>query len=84
MSIAAPTTRWQETFEADVSDVFRVQAEIAAKVAKALDLVLSGKDKGNLAARPTSSLEAWEAYLKGKETFKETGASWKASLPHFE
>ena len=30
----APTTRWQEAFEADLSDVFRVQGEIATKVAQ--------------------------------------------------
>ncbi len=83
-SSGAPTTRWQETFEADVSDVFRVQGEIAAKVAKALDLVLSGKDKGNLAARPTSSLEAWEAYLKGKQMLDQTDYSCKAALPYFQ
>ena len=50
----APTTRWQEAFDAGVSDVFKVQGEIAANVARALNVVLSGSERGDLAARPTS------------------------------
>jgi non-specific serine/threonine protein kinase len=69
----APTTRWQEAFDADLSDVFKVQGEIATKVAKSLDVVLSGKDRGDLAARPTSNLAAYDAYMKGMEISKKPG-----------
>lgn len=65
-----PTTRWQETFEADLSDVFRVQGEIATKVARSLELALSGSERGRLTARPTSNLAAYDAYLKGLEIEK--------------
>ena len=37
---AAPTTRRQEAFEADLPDVFRVQGEIATKVAQSLEVAL--------------------------------------------
>ena len=67
----APTTRWQEAFEADLQDVFRVQGEIATKVAQSLELALSGKERGLLTARPTSNLAAYDAYLKGLEIEKE-------------
>ncbi len=63
----APTTRWQEAFEADASDVFRVQGEIAIKVARSLEVALSAKERGPLTARPTSNLAAYDAYLKGQE-----------------
>ena len=66
----APTTRWQEAFEADLSDVFRVQGEIATKVARSLEVALSGKERGLLTARPTSNLAAYDAYLKGLEIEK--------------
>ena len=65
--MAAPTTRWQEAFDADLSDVFKVQGEIAANVARSLNVVLSGSERGDLAARPTSNLAAWDAYVKGME-----------------
>ena len=48
----APTTRWQEAFEADLEDVFRVQGEIATKVAGSLEVALSGKERGLLTAVP--------------------------------
>jgi TolB-like protein len=66
----APTTRWQEAFEADLQDVFRVQGEIATKVARSLEVALSGKERGRLTARPTSNLAAYDAYLKGQEIQK--------------
>ena len=66
----APTTRWQEAFEADLSDVFRVQGEIAAKVAQSLQVALSGKERELLTARPTENLAAYDAYLKGMEIEK--------------
>jgi serine/threonine-protein kinase len=66
----APTTRWQEAFEADLSDVFRVQGEIATKVARSLEVALSGKERGRLTAPPTSNLAAYDAYLKGLEIGK--------------
>jgi TolB-like protein/DNA-binding winged helix-turn-helix (wHTH) protein len=68
---SAPTTRWQEAFEADLQDVFRVQGEIAAKVAQSLEVALSGKERGPLTAPPTSKLAAYDAYLKGLEIEKE-------------
>ena len=79
----APTTRWQEAFDSGRDGRFKVQGEIAAKVAKSLDLVLSGKESGNLSARSTSNLAAWEAYLKGHEVSREGGSS-KTALPWFE
>lgn len=78
-----PTTRWQEAFDADLSDVFRVQSEIATKVARSLDVVLSGKERGRLEARPTSNLAAWDSYLKGME-FPFRGGALKSAVAQFE
>jgi TolB-like protein/Tfp pilus assembly protein PilF len=78
----APTTRWQEAFEADLSDVFRVQGEIATKVAQALEVALSGKERGLLTARPTSNLAAYDAYLKGEEMEKRGQHPREAVAPY--
>jgi TolB-like protein/tRNA A-37 threonylcarbamoyl transferase component Bud32/Tfp pilus assembly protein PilF len=66
----APTTRWQEAFEAELQDVFRVQGEIATKVAQSLEVALSGEQRELLTARPTANLAAYDAYLKGMEIEK--------------
>jgi TolB-like protein/Flp pilus assembly protein TadD len=63
----APTTRWQQAFDADLKDVFEVQGRIATQVAQALQVALGAKEQGQLGERPTSNLAAWDAYLKGRE-----------------
>jgi eukaryotic-like serine/threonine-protein kinase len=64
---ATPSTRWQQPFDAVLSDVFKVQAEIAGQVTQALDVALAPKEKAQLESRPTSNLAAYDAYLKANE-----------------
>ncbi len=60
------TVRWQQPFEAALTDVFQVQADIAGQVAGALDLALGADQKQQLAERPTKSLAAYDAFLKAR------------------
>jgi serine/threonine-protein kinase len=62
----APRTRWGQQFEAATPDVFAVQADIAGQVASALGIVLADSVRGALASRPTTSLAAYDAFLKGE------------------
>jgi serine/threonine-protein kinase len=61
-----PSTRWQQPFVASMSDVFQVQADIATRVASALDVAIGDSTKQQLAERPTKSLPAYDAYLRGR------------------
>ena len=63
---AAPTTKWQQGFDASLTDVFQVQADIATKVASALNVALGDSARHDLAARPTANLAAYDAFLKGE------------------
>jgi tetratricopeptide (TPR) repeat protein len=63
-----PVTRWQEVYDASLSDVFDVQTRIAAQVAGALEITLAAQTK-QLEDRPTSNLAAYDAYLRGVELF---------------
>jgi TolB-like protein len=63
---AAPTTTWQQPFDAALTDVFQVQADIAGRVAEALNLALGTAQRQTLAERPTASLPAYEAFLQGE------------------
>ena len=60
----SPITRWQQPFDADLSDVFAVQAEIATRVAEALGVALGAQAREQLNARPTQNLAAYDAYLQ--------------------
>jgi TolB-like protein/tetratricopeptide (TPR) repeat protein len=64
---SAPTTRWQQTFDADLADVFEVQGRIATQVAQALRVTLGATQTKRLEEPATSNLIAYEAYLKGRE-----------------
>jgi serine/threonine-protein kinase len=68
---SAPTTRWQQPFDAGLTDVFQVQADIAGRVAGALNLALADSAQRTLAVRPTADLAAYDAYLKGVEFYAQ-------------
>jgi serine/threonine protein kinase/tetratricopeptide (TPR) repeat protein len=63
----APASRWQQRYEAELTDVFKVQSDIATRVASALGVALGGTEEKRLAEKPTGSLDAYDAFLKGEE-----------------
>jgi eukaryotic-like serine/threonine-protein kinase len=71
---APPTTKWQQPFDASLTDVFQVQADIAGRVARALDVALGAGEQQQLAEKPTQNLAAYDVYLKGVEAYN-TGAT---------
>jgi class 3 adenylate cyclase/TolB-like protein len=77
---AEPATTWQAPFEAALTDVFQVQADIAARVAGQLDVALGAEQRQALAASPTGNLSAYDAYLKGEEMTKALGSSDPGAL----
>jgi TolB-like protein/tRNA A-37 threonylcarbamoyl transferase component Bud32/Flp pilus assembly protein TadD len=64
----APRTRWDQPFDAALTDVFRVQADIASQVTTALDVALGTSEKA-LEAKPTTNPVAYDFYLRGNEYF---------------
>ena len=54
---------WAETYDRKLDNVFGVESEVATAIAAALDAKLSGAEKAELARKPTTNAEAWEAYL---------------------
>jgi TolB-like protein len=55
---------WSKTFEREVSDIFAIQDEIAAEVTGALGISLDVGDVNAFRGAGTSSVEAYEAYLR--------------------
>ena len=64
---------WHQSFDAPLTDVFQVQADIASRVASALDVALGDSAKQRLAERPTQNLAAYDAYLRGEEIVRTVG-----------
>ena len=67
IDVANATAQWQQPFDASLTDVFLVQADIAGRVAEALGVALGAGERNALAQRPTANLEAYDAYLRGEE-----------------
>jgi eukaryotic-like serine/threonine-protein kinase len=64
---ADATAEWQQPFDAPLTDVFQVQADIAGRVADALGLALGAGERQVLSQRPTNNLAAYDAFLRGEE-----------------
>jgi eukaryotic-like serine/threonine-protein kinase len=60
----APETRWQQSYDTTLADVFDVQSAVATRVADKLGVVLSPPAKVQLEARPTQNLAAYDLYLR--------------------
>ncbi len=76
----APASKWQQPFDAALTDVFQVQSDIATRVAQALGIALGASEEKRLAEKPTQNLAAYDAYLRGEEASKSLGESDPPSL----
>jgi DNA-binding winged helix-turn-helix (wHTH) protein/tetratricopeptide (TPR) repeat protein len=59
------TEVWSATFQYEIDDIFRVQSEIAYAVINEIGIALTGPQRRAIDRRPTSSVEAWQAFLRG-------------------
>jgi DNA-binding winged helix-turn-helix (wHTH) protein/tetratricopeptide (TPR) repeat protein len=60
---------WGDKFEERFADIFAVEDSISEQVAKALEPRLTVDDKKAITRRYTQSVEAYDAYLKGRFFF---------------
>ena len=74
IQVATGSTRWEQPFDANLTDVFQVQAEVAGQVARALDVALGTPQREALAKPPTANAAAYDAYLKGEAASKRLGS----------
>ena len=83
----AARTRWVQQFDASLTDVFQVQADIATKVADALGVALGDSSRRELMAKPTENLAAYDDFLKGEAAagvMKNDQASLRRAITSYE
>jgi serine/threonine-protein kinase len=77
----APRSKWGQQFDAALTDVFQVQADIATRVAAALNVALGAQQQQVIAQQPTANLTAYNAFLKGEaaveRAYYQEGDTWK-------
>jgi eukaryotic-like serine/threonine-protein kinase len=72
---ASGTTQWQQAFDAPLTDVFQVQADVAMRVARELGLALAAGQRRHLEERPTGDLAAYDLYLRGRYAWHQRTAA---------
>src|SRR5262245_4663127 len=75
IQVSTGSTKWQQPFDAALTDVFQVQADMAGEVAQAMDLALGSPQRATLAERPTTNAAAYDAYLKGEAESQGLGVA---------
>jgi eukaryotic-like serine/threonine-protein kinase len=84
--VADNSALWTSRYDRVLADVFEVQAQIAAQVAGALGATLLEPQSRRMAGRPTTSLEAYEYYLRGRQYLNRgrAAADLHAAVDMFE
>jgi serine/threonine-protein kinase len=82
-SVADGFSLWSETYERDMTNIFAIQGDIAARVAAALRVELLGEAAA--AKPPTENLEAYTLYLQGRQLWnRRTGEAITQAIGQFE
>src|ERR1044072_6682037 len=76
---------WADTFDESFTNIFSVQDSISERIARSLELKLTGEEKKLLVKRPTKNAKAYQAYLKGRFYWSRwTPATLKKAIESFE
>jgi TolB-like protein len=76
---------WADTFDRKLTDIFKIESEIAEKITTTLQATLSGSEQKAIAAQPTQNTEAHQLYLKGRYLWnRRTAENLKKALTYFE
>jgi serine/threonine protein kinase/tetratricopeptide (TPR) repeat protein len=62
---------WAERYDRELEDVFAIQDEIASSIVAALRVVLTEDEKKAIEQVPTSNIDAYEYYLRGRQFFHQ-------------
>ena len=60
---------WGETYDRTIEDIFAIQTDVATQIASALRITLSPEEKQSIERQPTADLDAYDYYLRGRESY---------------
>ena len=86
VDIANESQIWGEQYRRAMTNIFKLQGEIAEDISETLKLKLSGKEKRQLKKSYTDNAEAYRFYLKGRYfvTTKRTEEWIKKGIEYFQ
>ncbi len=75
IDVESDTHLWSETYERKVDDVFAIQADIAAHIARALKIALGAEDLASIGQPPTADIESWQRFLQARYKLRNRKAA---------
>ncbi len=64
---------WGESFDRELTDLFKLQSELAENITLALRARISPRERANIQQSPTADLGAYELYLRARDIFHWSG-----------
>jgi serine/threonine-protein kinase len=76
---------WAETYDRQLTDIFSIQTDVALQIAAALKTELSPDEDSRVRKEPTSDIQAYKLYLKGRQWFiKYTIEAYPQAIDYFD
>src|SRR5580658_4893546 len=76
---------WSETYDRPLTDIFKVQTEVATAVAQQLQIKLAGDESAKFDVGGTTNPDAFDAHLRAMRLFDHAaGPEWRASLTELD
>jgi TolB-like protein/cytochrome c-type biogenesis protein CcmH/NrfG len=60
---------WAEDYDGDLTDVFKIQTDLASQIATALQAKLSQSEKASMERKPTENNDAYLAFIQAQNLF---------------
>ena len=85
IQVSDETHVWAENYDRRAGDVLQLQCDVAAAIAREIQIKLTPRASRRLTAMQEVPANAYEAYLKGRHLFnRRTEAGMRESIAHFE
>jgi tetratricopeptide (TPR) repeat protein len=82
---ATDTDLWARDYERDLTDVLKLESEVARAVADEIRIQVTPEERARLASARRVDPQAHEAYLLGRFHFsKDNEQGWKQAIDYFE
>jgi TolB-like protein/Flp pilus assembly protein TadD len=76
---------WAETYDRQLTDIFSIQTDVALQIAVALKAELSPDEDTRVRKEPTSDVQAYKLFLKGRQWFiKYNTEGYAQAIDYFD
>jgi TolB-like protein/class 3 adenylate cyclase/lipoprotein NlpI len=69
IDVATDEHIWSETYDRELTEVFKIQSEVAREIARVLELKLSSDEVEDIFTIGTENITAYDYYLRARELF---------------